>query len=101
MPLRLAWAMRSQTMRKYAEKPIEAIVSSSKLTRSTMSPLSSAPQRWRAPSQVRWARYSSAEVKPSGNGKSGSSTLPKTMSTSARSAIHSVLSHASGWSRNR
>ncbi len=59
------------------------------------------PQRRRAPSQVRWARYSSADVNPSGNGKSGSSTLPNSMSTSARSAIHSVLSHASGWSRNR
>ena len=35
-------------------------------------------------------------VKPSGRGNSGSCGLPNSMVTSARSAIHSVLSHADG-----
>ncbi len=41
------------------------------------------------------------DVKPSGTSKLGSSASPNVISSSARSAIHNVLSHASGTSRNR
>ena len=66
-----------------------------------MASFSPAPHRRRAPSMVRCSRYSASDANPSGSGKSGSCGLPNSMVTSARSAIQSVLSHASGISSNR
>ena len=88
-------------MRKYELKPIVAITSSSYWMRCLTVSETSSPQRSRTPSHVTWARYSASSVKPSGSGKLGSCGAPNSISTSARSATHSVLSHASGTSRNR
>ncbi len=56
MPASLACLIRSQTMRKYELKPIEAIVSSSYWTRWRASSGALTPHRARTPSHVMWAR---------------------------------------------
>ena len=88
-------------MRKYELNPIAAIVSSSYWMRFFVDCGTSWPQRSVTPCHVMWARYCVSSVKPSGSGKFGSRASPKSIVRSARSAIHSVLSHASGTSRNR
>ena len=88
--------MRSQTIRKYEAKPIVAITFNSYASRSEVAAGSLSPQRDRAPSRVRCARYSSASPKPSGTGNGGSLMSPKPISMLQRSAMSSVLSQAAG-----
>ena len=88
-------------MRKYELKPMSSMTLSSYARRST-----TASGSWVAPALAGALEGEVAQVvavaesKPSGSGKLGSCGLPKSISTSARSAIQSVLSHASGTSSN-
>jgi hypothetical protein len=98
IPCSLAQLMKSATTRKYPGKPIWQMTSTSKSA--CLRTSAGIPPGYRpcSPRSTSWTNHD-CSLSPSGTGKRGMRFAPSVNETSQRSAMTSVLSQASGSSR--